>query len=240
MDDAQRVASEIALSVLSEDGFILAGGQALAEHGVIARMSEDVDLFALHRRHTPGTFAACVKKMTAALEAAGYMVEVTRQYQEFASLTVERGGTAVVMDLGLDWWEDRPAVVDVGPVLSLRDSVASKLLAVYSRGYARDYLDAYSIISSGRFTPLELIELCRRRDPHLDLEMLASTMTGHRALPTTEFTKYGLPVDELSQLDTTLTGFAKTIRQQNSGAGQTIGPTNFNGPGHTRSGPGIS
>ena len=237
MDDAQRVASEIALAVLAEDGFILAGGQALAEHGVTARMSEDVDLFALHRRHNPESFAACVKKMTAALEAAGYTVEVTRQYQEFASLTVERGGTAVVMDLGLDWWEDQPAVVDVGPVLSLKDSVASKLLAVYSRGYARDYLDAYSIIISGRFTAMELIELCRRRDPHLDLEMFASTMTGHRALPTTEFTKYGLPAEELSRLDATLTEFAKTIGQHHSAADQTIEPVNLNGPGHTRTGP---
>ncbi|MFC9353243.1 nucleotidyl transferase AbiEii/AbiGii toxin family protein [Arthrobacter sp. NPDC057013] len=240
MDDAQRVASEIALSVLAEDGFILAGGQALAEHGVIARMSEDVDLFALHRRHSPESFAACVKKMTAALEAAGYTVEVTRQYQEFASLTVAKRGTAVVMDLGLDWWEDQPAVVDLGPVLSLRDSVASKLLAVYSRGYARDYLDAYSILISGRFTPVQLIELCRRRDPHLDLEMFASTMSGHRALPTTEFTKYGFPAEELSRLDMTLAGFAKTIRQHRSSAGQTIEPMNFNGPGNTRSGPELS
>jgi hypothetical protein len=76
MDHAQRLATEIALSVLAEDGFILAGGQALAEHGVIDRLSKDVDLFALHRKHTP----------------------------------------AVVMDLGLDWWENQPAIVDFGPV----------------------------------------------------------------------------------------------------------------------------
>ncbi|MBT2552494.1 nucleotidyl transferase AbiEii/AbiGii toxin family protein [Arthrobacter sp. ISL-5] len=134
MDQAQRVATEIALSVLSEDGFILAGGQALAEHGVIDRLSKDVDLFALHRKHTPETFAASVQKMTVALESAGYTVEITRLYQEFASLTVDKDGTTVVMDLGLDWWENKPAVVDLGPVLSLKDSVAAKLIAVYSRG----------------------------------------------------------------------------------------------------------
>ncbi|MGX1161310.1 hypothetical protein FBY31_0316 [Arthrobacter sp. SLBN-100] len=43
---------------------------------------------------------------------------------------MDKGGTLVVMDLRLDWWEDRPAIVDPGPVLSLKDSVASKLLAV--------------------------------------------------------------------------------------------------------------
>jgi hypothetical protein len=181
-----------------------------------------------------------VKKLTAALEAAGYTVEATRQYQEFASLTVDKGGTRVVMDLGLDWWDDQPAVVDVGPVMSLKDSVASKLLAVYSRGYARDYLDAYSIISSERFTPLQLIELCRRRDPHLDLELFATSMTGHRALPTAAFTTYGLPEEELSRLDTILMGFAKTIRQHKSVVGQSTEPVNLDGPDHTRNGPQLS
>lgn len=104
MDDAQRVATEIALSVLATDGFILAGGQALAEHGVIDRMSEDIDLFAQHRWHTPETFAAAVDKITYALVGAGYSVEITRQYEEFASLTVAKDDATVVIDLGLDWW----------------------------------------------------------------------------------------------------------------------------------------
>lgn len=34
MDDSQRVAAKIALAVLAADGFILAGGQALIEHGI--------------------------------------------------------------------------------------------------------------------------------------------------------------------------------------------------------------
>src|SRR5881397_2203243 len=80
MDHAQRVAAEIALSVLADDGFILAGGQALAEHGVIDRLSKDVDLFALHRKHTPETFAASVQKMTKALESAGYTMSITRRH----------------------------------------------------------------------------------------------------------------------------------------------------------------
>lgn len=132
---------------------------------------------------------------------------------------------------------NKPAVVDVGPVLSLKDSVTSKLLAVYSRGYARDYLDAYSILSSKRFTPRQLIELCQRRDPHLDLEMFAAAMTGHRALAPAEFTKYGLPATELPMLDQTLTGFAKTIRQHASRTGSPIEPVDLIGPETTATGP---
>ena len=46
-------------------------------------------LFALHRRHTPETFTVHVKKMTAALEAGGSPVDVTR-----GSVT----GTRLVLD----------------------------------------------------------------------------------------------------------------------------------------------
>ncbi len=74
MDHSQRVAAKIALAVLAADGFLLAGGQALIERGITQRLSDDIDLFALHRRRTPATFAASVQKMTAALEAAGYTV----------------------------------------------------------------------------------------------------------------------------------------------------------------------
>ncbi|BAS08721.1 hypothetical protein AHiyo4_21430 [Arthrobacter sp. Hiyo4] len=181
MDHSQRVAAKLALAVLAADGFILAGGQALIEHGITQRPSEDIDLFALHRRHTPATFAASVQKMTDALEDSGYTVEITRQYDEFASVTVGHDEEAVVIDLGLDWWENSPAIIDIGPILSLKDSVASKLLAVYGRGYARDYLDAYSIISSKRFTHHEIIRLCQRRDPNLDLPMFAASIARHRA-----------------------------------------------------------
>jgi hypothetical protein len=102
MDHSQRVAARTALAVLAADGFLLAGGQALIEHGITERLSDDIDLFALHRRHTPATFTALVQKMTAALEASGYTAEVTRQYEEFASVTVGHDEQAVVIDLGLE------------------------------------------------------------------------------------------------------------------------------------------
>lgn len=219
MDHAQRVAARIALGALAADGFLLAGGQALIEHGITERPSDDIDLFALHRRHTPATFAASVQKMTAALEAAGYTVKITRQYEEFASVTVGHNEEAVVIDLGLDWWENSPAIIDIGPILSLKDSVASKLLAVYSRGYARDYLDAHSIITSHRFTHQQLITLCQRRDPTLDLPTFAAAIARHRTLPTTEFTKYGLQPGELPTLTSTLLDFAETIHKTSHNAG---------------------
>jgi hypothetical protein len=237
VDHSQRVAAKLALAVLAADGFILAGGQALIEHGITQRPSEDIDLFALHRRHTPATFAASVQKMTDALEDSGYTVEITRQYDEFASATVGHDEEAVVIDLGLDWWENSPAIIDIGPILSLKDSVASKLLAVYGRGYARDYLDAYSIITSRRFTHQELIRLCQRRDPNLDLPMFAAAIARHRTLPTTEFTKYGLPSRELPALSSTLLSFAETIHKATQNPSAAHNTPDLIGPGNAEPGP---
>jgi len=237
MDHSQRVAAKLALAVLAADGFILAGGQALIEHGITQRPSEDIDLFALHRRHTPATFAASVQKMTDALEDSGYTVEITRQYDEFASVTVGHDEEAVVIDLGLDWWENSPAIIDIGPILSLKDSVASKLLAVYGRGYARDYLDAYSIITSRRFTHQELIRLCQRRDPNLDLPMFAASIARHRTLATTEFTKYGLSPRELPALSSTLLSFAETIHKTTQNPSAAHNAADLIGPGNPGPGP---
>ena len=237
MDHSQRVAAKLVLAVLAADGFILAGGQALIEHGITQRPSEDIDLFALHRRHTPATFAASVQKMKAALEDSGYTVEITRQYDEFASVTVGHDEEAVVIDLGLDWWENSPAIIDIGPILSLKDSVASKLLAVYGRGYARDYLDAYSIITSRRFTHQELIRLCQRRDPNLDLPMFAASIARHRTLATTEFTKYGLSPRELPALSSTLLSFAETIHKTTQNPSAAHNAADLIGPGNPGPGP---
>ncbi|GAA5194582.1 hypothetical protein GCM10023346_22400 [Arthrobacter gyeryongensis] len=41
MDHSQRLAAKIALDVLADDGFLLAGGQALIEHGITERLSDD-------------------------------------------------------------------------------------------------------------------------------------------------------------------------------------------------------
>jgi len=175
--------------------------------------------------------------MTDALEDSGYTVQITRQYDEFASVTVGHDEEAVVIDLGLDWWENSPAIIDTGPILSLKDSVASKLLAVYGRGYPRDYLDAYSIISTRRFTHQELIRLCQRRDPNLDLPMFAASIARHRVLPTTEFTKYGLPPRELTTLSSTLLSFAEIIQKVTQNPSAAHNAADLIGPGSAETGP---
>ena len=45
MDELQDRLVRVGLATLTEHGFALAGGYALQAHGLIDRLSEDVDLF---------------------------------------------------------------------------------------------------------------------------------------------------------------------------------------------------
>lgn len=71
---AHRRLAEIGLRAGGAYGFALAGGHAVAAHGILQRPSEDVDLFTdWHRR---ADFPAAVDAVVAAYAAAGYEVEI--------------------------------------------------------------------------------------------------------------------------------------------------------------------
>jgi hypothetical protein len=86
--------------------------------------------------------------------------------------------------MGVDWREAEPAVLAIGPVLSLADAVGNKLSALYSRAYARDFLDVDSIRASGKFTDAELIRSAIERDPGFEVPMFVTQLElVHRVLP---------------------------------------------------------
>jgi len=67
----QRRVASLALAVAQRQGFALAGGQALIAHGIVNRVTEDVDLFT--DDHV-GVRSA-VEAVTIALAEAGLHVE---------------------------------------------------------------------------------------------------------------------------------------------------------------------
>ena len=48
LDELHRQVAAIALRAAARHGFALGGGNALIQHGVITRLTEDVDLFTNH------------------------------------------------------------------------------------------------------------------------------------------------------------------------------------------------
>ncbi len=176
MDELQERVATIALRNRAPYGFVLAGGQSLQAHGFIQRPSTDLDLFT--DKLDPTAFAAVLAEVVAGLSNAGYVVEVVRSAQTFARLDVSdpRPKLQTTVDLAVDAREFLPAMLSVGPVLDIRDAVANKVVAVFGRGYARDYLDLAAIMRSAKYPREELLRMAATVDPGFDRTMFRGAL----------------------------------------------------------------
>jgi len=184
----QAEVARVALAAAAGHGFALAGGNALAMHGVITRPTEDVDLFA----PGDGAVQAAAGLVAAALTAAGFTVaDVTTGSdlaeafygfeRDMTEFEVARGGQAVLLQL-VRFHRSRPAVMlDIGPVLHLDDLLGTKVSALAARAEPRDYLDVAAALRTCDRT--RLLELGRQADPDLADEELAEAMQRLDRLP---------------------------------------------------------
>ncbi|OJV25166.1 MAG: hypothetical protein BGO26_05315 [Actinobacteria bacterium 69-20] len=195
MDIAQSRVASIALAAVEGDGFVLAGGYAIAVHGIGDRPSDDIDLFT--NLIDPGHFAAATHKVTDALSAAGWVVEVARAAETFARLTASRDAETVTLDLGVDYRRFPPAVMTLGPVLSLEDAAGSKMSALYGRGEVRDYIDVYAVAQSGAFSPQQILALGDDREATpMDRAILSQRLLDATHLSDTAFAEYGVDAEK--------------------------------------------
>jgi hypothetical protein len=190
-EQLQRDLTKIALVSLDGRDFVLAGSGAIREHGLVDRLTHDVDLFT--DNPDAAAFDDGVDGLVDELRRAGYGVDERRRAVLFATLAITAAdGRTVEMDLGQDWREREPARFAVGPVLSVEDAVASKLDALYTRRETRDYIDVDAIRSSGRFTDAELLELTARRDRGFDVPMLIPQLEWVTRIGPVRFAEYGI------------------------------------------------
>lgn len=194
----QARVAQLALDAAAGQGFALAGGNALAAHGLLSRPTEDVDLFT----PLPGGPGRVVEAVQAALLADGFDVEVVRSPAEhggeFAQLQVSREGHTTQLDLGRDWRAHDVVTLEIGPVLHLEDAVGSKVTALLGRGLPRDYIDVAASLS--RFSRLRLLELAFQRDPGLRADDVALAMVRLDRLGDEPFQLYGLRPEDVNAL----------------------------------------
>ncbi len=167
--------ARIGLEATQQFGFVLAGGYAVSANGMGDRLSEDVDLFT----NLPGTddFSRAVDAAQDAYRRSGLEVAVVRRGPTFLDLIVSDAaeGESSSIQLGLDYREFPPAQLEIGPVLDVKDAVANKMTALYSRGECRDFIDIDLVHESGRFTRAEILALGDGREVEpMDRQVLAA------------------------------------------------------------------
>ncbi|MFG1914225.1 nucleotidyl transferase AbiEii/AbiGii toxin family protein [Micromonospora sp. NPDC048898] len=201
MDDVHLRLAEIGLRVAARYGFALAGGYAVAAHGILDRPSEDVDLFTAWERR--GEFSAAVDAVVDGYQNGGYSVEVTQQFDTFARLAVTDPALPehpYKVELAANWRALPPVMMDIGPVLHADDVVAGKMSALYTRAEPRDFLDIDAAFVSSRYTRTRLCELAEQSDAGFDRRILADLFGMLERYPDRRFTAYGAAPADIHEM----------------------------------------
>jgi hypothetical protein len=158
----QRQIASIVGSLPNAQHFALAGGAALIARGDVDRLTRDLDFF--------GPSAAEVDLLVPLVERAfreaGLSVQRVREGSGFYRLEVSQGGDVTEVDFGADFrllpMEQGP----LGPTLAGEELAINKVLAVFGRAEARDFVDL-SVLTK-RYGLEQLMRRALEKDPGFD------------------------------------------------------------------------
>jgi hypothetical protein len=209
MDPFHEQLARVALDAAGSFGFALAGGYAVQAHGFLNRMSADVDLFA--EASGEFDFPEAVDAVIAAYQREGLIVQAEVLTKSFARLNVRSASDSAKVELGMDWRKNEPVRLAVGPVLHADDAVANKVCALFGRAEVRDYVDVDAILSSGRYTEDELLDLAAEHDPGFERSWFAEALSAIDRLPDRLFQPYNLSADDTTALKARMRAWAQRI-----------------------------
>ncbi|WP_433833357.1 nucleotidyl transferase AbiEii/AbiGii toxin family protein [Actinoplanes sp. CA-015351] len=211
VDDFFSDIARIALAVADKHGFVLGGGVAWLVNGLVARPTEDIDLFT----DTAGGVRAAAGEVTAALTAAGYRVVREEGDELFAGMDTDIqeflvAGDSRALRLTLCRLDRHraPVVMDVGPVMHLDDLVATKVAALVNRREVRDYIDVAAALE--RYPLDQIMRLAHAADPALDPEDIADAGRYLDRLDDARFALYGLDASAISDLRSRLSDWPRS------------------------------
>lgn len=178
----ERVAA-VVTALPESDGFVLAGGAAMAAHGVLDRTTRDLDYFGgPDQAAAVGGLADAVEQ---ALTAQGVTVTRIREWDTFVRLRVEGADDECEVDIGIDYRALGVTSTQYGPTLELPELSANKVLAIFARTEPRDFVDLAELTQRIPFA--ESIALATEKDPGLDLVVLDEFMARVGSIPRDEF-----------------------------------------------------
>jgi predicted nucleotidyltransferase component of viral defense system len=162
MNNLDHFKSEVArlfFSLQSSEGYLLAGGGALLASGLSVRKTEDLDFFG-HRSTREMAIVSRVFELAAIWK--GWTIRPLRRLPEFVRLQVEGDET-----IAIDFCRDSPATLPikmtpVGPAFAGEELGGRKLLALFARAEARDFVDVYFL--SMRFGRNTIYTFARQLD----------------------------------------------------------------------------
>ena len=175
LTELQRHVLQLFFALPEADGFVLAGGAALVASGLTERPTQDVDLFG---SDVATGVAAAADALEAAIADLGWTTERIRDTATFRRLVVRSRGDELLVDLAVDSPPlGAPTITAVGPTYPPRELAARKLLALFDRAEARDFVDVHTL--SARFDLDQVLGLAGDLDKGFTAALLAEMLASH-------------------------------------------------------------
>jgi hypothetical protein len=137
----QEQVAAIITGLEEAEGFALAGGAALIARGEIDRRTRDLDFFGL----TGDAVDRLVPAAETALHAAGFTVERIQVDSGFARLVVSSADDRTELDLAADARLFPAESGHPAPTLRGEELAVDKVLALFGRAEARDFVDLMAV-----------------------------------------------------------------------------------------------
>ena len=167
----QQEIARLFFSLQSSQGFVLAGGGALLASGLSNRPTQDLDFFG-----SPGQVSVshALGQFLDAIQQQNWEYELLGHGNDFARVRII-GSTELIVDLAIDVAPRFPvAQTPVGPVFSPLELAGRKLLALFDRAEARDFVDVY--ILSKKFGKQKVFDAANQIEVSLNKQVLARMM----------------------------------------------------------------
>jgi hypothetical protein len=174
LSSLQLQVAQIVGGLPEADGFALAGGAALVLSQIVDRETRDLDFFGASADEVD----RLLPSVRAALSEAGLTVRVHRQNHGFARLTITSDDETTELDLAADARIRPTEVGPVGPILSIEELGADKLLALFGRAQARDFFDVAALAAHFGFD--QLCALASEKDPGFSRPVLNEMLGSFR------------------------------------------------------------
>jgi hypothetical protein len=162
-----QVATEF-LSTTGGNQFVLAGGAALLVHGISKRPTQDLDFFTNNPNYA---IEEGFNSLVNLSNQQGWSIEVIRSENSFRRVIIH-GDDSLLVDLARDSALIlKPVQTHLGLVVAPEELAGRKLLALFDRALARDFIDVYVLAT--HFSPDSMIAMAQMIDPGFDPVALA-------------------------------------------------------------------
>ena len=181
LSDLQRRVATILAALPEASEFVLAGGGALIARGDVNRLTRDLDFFTVD----PARVDELLPVLESALRAAGCDVVKERVAPGFARLVVAAGEERTGVDLATDARLLQAEPSGLGLLLSTEELAVDKVLALFGRAEARDFVDLAALET--RFGLEHLCQLAAAKDGGFRCQVLLEMLGRFDRLPRDEF-----------------------------------------------------